>query len=313
MNLQHDPTVSIIIPTCNRLTLLKRALLCVQNQDYKNLVQIIVTDDSSNNETELYVSEISKQDPRVVYIKNVTYEKGPSGNKQNGIDYATGYFVGTFDDDDELFPDAVSSMIDVYVKLGYRHILANCTRSTDGELSGKSYGISEEVSYKDILTGRYNGEYFGIFARDLLKNYKLADDTWGGESVLWWQLFKQEPAYYLHKIVRVYHVDLGTNVSDHYIKHSRRTFLSYKYRVDLFEQDLLAYAPKQYQKYALLAAFFASLDFDYGNVVKYIYRAWVYTKKTLFLVSFTLFILIPLPKKLKGRVYEFAKRRYLKS
>jgi GalNAc5-diNAcBac-PP-undecaprenol beta-1,3-glucosyltransferase len=312
MNQKSLPTVSIIITTCNRLELFKRALLSVQNQDYKNLVEIIVTDDSSNTETEEYISEISKQDPRVRYIKNTTYQKGPGGNKQNGFDVAKGDFIGNFDDDDELLPTAISDLMDVYLRLGYRHIMANCLLD-NGSWSGKHYGVSESITYQDILTEKYRGGYWGIFARDLMKDYKMADDAWGGESILWWHIFKQEPAYYLHKIVHIYHDQVGGNVSANYINHTHRTFLSFKYKLDYFGDDLLRYAPFQYERRALAAAFFASLDFDYKNALKYSSLAWMHSKKNLFLVAFTAFILIPLPKIWKGKIYECAKRRYLKS
>ena len=44
--------VSVIIPTYNRLELLKRAIESVKNQSYSN-IEIIIIDGSTNNETQL--------------------------------------------------------------------------------------------------------------------------------------------------------------------------------------------------------------------------------------------------------------------
>jgi len=252
------------------------------------------------------------QDARVRYTRNTKYQKGPGGNKQNGFDQAIGEFVGNFDDDDELLPTALTDLVQVYLDLGYRHIIGNC-RLDDGSWSGKNYGISQEVTYADWLTEKFRGGYWGIFARDLLKNYKMADDAWGGESILWWHLFKQAPVYYLHKIVHIYHNDSGGNVSVNYLNHTHRTFLSFKYKLDYFGDDLIRLAPFQYQRRALAAAFFASLDFDYKNALHYIKLAWMHGQKNLFLIVFSIFILIPLPKQWKGGLYESAKKRYMKS
>ena len=46
--------VSVIIPTYNRLELLKRAIESVKNQSYSNM-EIIIIDGSTNNETQLFL------------------------------------------------------------------------------------------------------------------------------------------------------------------------------------------------------------------------------------------------------------------
>ena len=49
--------VSVIIPTYNRLELLKRAIESVKNQSYSNM-EIIIIDGSTNNETQLFLKQL---------------------------------------------------------------------------------------------------------------------------------------------------------------------------------------------------------------------------------------------------------------
>jgi len=311
-NSRKKPSVSIIIPTYQRPELLVRALDQARAQDYSEVIEIIVTDDSHDEVTKNLVQEISIKDVRVSYVKNTRYERGPSGNKQNGLDHATGAFLAILDDDDELIPTAISDMIEPYLVHGYRHIFANCTRSTDGLMSGKHYGASTEVSYQDILQGKYEGEYFHLFARDLMGDYRIPDDTWVGESILLWRLFQQEGSYYLHKAVRIYHVDSGGNVSDQYLKHAQRTCNTYKYRVDLFGDDLKKYAPTRYQKYAYLAAFFAMVAGNTTTSRHYVSLAWHAGKINLKSIAMAGFILAPFPRRVKVWLYQQVKKWYTK-
>lgn len=62
------PLVSIGIPTYNRLELLKRCLNSVLGQTYKNL-EIIVSDNASDDETERYVKKLVKSDARLKYYR----------------------------------------------------------------------------------------------------------------------------------------------------------------------------------------------------------------------------------------------------
>ena len=94
------PSVSVIIPTCDRPVLFRKALESVLAQDYENIKEIIVTDDGSGGETREIAGKFRKENGKIIYSRNSKYKKGPNGNKQNGLDLATGDFIATLDDDD---------------------------------------------------------------------------------------------------------------------------------------------------------------------------------------------------------------------
>jgi len=301
------PTVSIIIPTCNRPLLLKRAIESVLNQDYENIIEIIVTDDAPNSETKKVVEEFQRKDKRIIYTINEKYKKGPTGNKNNGLDLASGEFIGILDDDDILLPDAISSLIDVYLRKGYKMIFGNCLRSDNKKFSGKHYGKSEEVNYKDILCGKFEGEYWGIFHRDLLGKKRFFDETFGGESLLWWQFYKIQPAFYLHKAVRVYNVENLDKVSKKYFLFPERSFLNYKYALLLFGKDLYNFCKKRFFKILILALFFAKIAKAKKEAKEIIRISFKITQNPL--IFLFVFFLI-LPKNFLIFLYNFYKRKF---
>ena len=88
---------SIIIPTCNRKELLKKCLeaLTPEKQEINSFeYEIIVSDDSQNNETELYITQ---HFPYVHYVKGP--QKGRSSNRNNGAKKAIGEWLIFIDDD----------------------------------------------------------------------------------------------------------------------------------------------------------------------------------------------------------------------
>lgn len=92
------PLVSVLIPTCNRPTLLLKAINSALLQSYKN-IEVVVSDNSSSTETEEMVSQIL--DARLVYSKN---EKniGPILNWRKALEIASGKYCVVLPDDDYL-------------------------------------------------------------------------------------------------------------------------------------------------------------------------------------------------------------------
>lgn len=101
--------ISVIIPTCDRVHLLKRAVESVLNQSFVDF-EIIIVDDHSNDSTLDYLDSI--RDKRVRFIARS--ERGGGAVARNtGILAANGEYVAFLDDDDVWHPSKLQRQVEL--------------------------------------------------------------------------------------------------------------------------------------------------------------------------------------------------------
>ena len=101
------PTVSIAIPTYNRIFYLRKAIQCALAQTYPH-IEVIVSDNASSDGTADYVSSLP--DPRLVFFRQQT-NLGMAGNWDACLERATGELFLLLSDDDDLEATAVEEMV----------------------------------------------------------------------------------------------------------------------------------------------------------------------------------------------------------
>jgi len=158
-----EPLLSVIIPTYNRLGLLKTLLSNV----FKTLnkcnfeYEVIVTDNASEDGTQQYFNEY--KNPKLRYYRN-SKNIGCSKNVLNGFSYATAPFVyGVLDDDNigesEFFIEALSILQEEKADIVF------------GRLAKRTSPISEIIpldrySFKDFYTSKeYLDNWFNLVER----------------------------------------------------------------------------------------------------------------------------------------------------
>lgn len=93
------PVFSVVIPTYNRASSIEAAIESALNQTF-DLLEVIVVDDGSKDDTEGVVRAIS--DKRVRYIRQ---ENGGAPKARNrGVDEAVGKYIAFLDSDDKFLP-----------------------------------------------------------------------------------------------------------------------------------------------------------------------------------------------------------------
>lgn len=103
--------VSVIIPTYNRSTLLKEAVLSVFEQSYRP-IECIVVDDGSTDDTSAIMQELAtynSSDFTLHYIDQSNAGSQVARNK--GISVATGDYIQYLDSDDLLYPDKLATQV----------------------------------------------------------------------------------------------------------------------------------------------------------------------------------------------------------
>lgn len=174
--------VSILIRTCNRPDILKKALYSVKNQTYKN-IEVIVVEDGQN------ISEgVIKEEFSDLNIKYVSTKQRVGRSKAGNIALALskGKYINFLDDDDELLPQHIEILLKSFL---------------ESERYGAIYSIATEYQIKVVSRYpykfkikrkliRYNEEYHKLtlfhhnyipiqsimFLRELYENYGGFDE-----------------------------------------------------------------------------------------------------------------------------------------
>lgn len=107
--------VSVIIPTKNRLLLLRETLESLFRQKYSSWEALIV-DDGSTDGTKEFVSGLSENDSRFRYLPRKDQPPGASSCRNIGISQARGDYVIFLDSDDLLAPECLEGRLEVMRK-----------------------------------------------------------------------------------------------------------------------------------------------------------------------------------------------------
>ena len=103
----NNESVSVIIPTYNRIKTLPRAVESVLAQNYSNL-ELIIVDDGSDDGTDGYVKSIN--DDRVVYIKGE--HKGAGAARNTGVRNSKYDLIAFCDSDSEWYPNKLKIQLE---------------------------------------------------------------------------------------------------------------------------------------------------------------------------------------------------------
>jgi len=142
--------VSIVIPVYNGAKYIIETLISVQQQTFTNW-ECIIVDDGSTDDTAIVIKKYITADQRFNYIHQLN--KGLSGARNTGIQYAKGDFIQFLDADDVLLPQKLQKQLH-----GFED-------TTDDII----------VSYTDYLSGSsddvYRPSHFPVSPKFNSKNY----------------------------------------------------------------------------------------------------------------------------------------------
>jgi len=101
------PFFSIIIPTYNRCELVKKCILSIQDQTFKDWECIVINDGSTDN-TQIEIADFTKSDARITLINQQNSERAISRN--NGAQIAKGEYFIFIDSDDSFEKEHLSNL-----------------------------------------------------------------------------------------------------------------------------------------------------------------------------------------------------------
>ncbi|UTV79983.1 glycosyltransferase [Acidithiobacillus sp. YTS05] len=161
------PLVTVIIPTCNRVRLLKDALKSIVDQNYRNWECVVVNDGGED-----IVSTVRMIDEQERFrIVTHTTSIGPGGARNTALKLARGQIICYLDDDDLWRSDHLSTVVKA---------LSSCPRPsfvyTDAEIVLEKIGGCGDRHVLSSLGNPYSHQSF-IRDRLLVQNY-IPINTW---------------------------------------------------------------------------------------------------------------------------------------
>jgi glycosyltransferase involved in cell wall biosynthesis len=204
------PNVSVIIPTCNRATLLPVAIQSVLDQTFHDF-ELLVVDDASDISVDDVVA--SFQDKRVRLIQHDS-RRGGAAARNTGIRNSYGDYVAFLDDDDEWYPEKLARQMEVMLK-AQPEVAAVYTGylvvdRSDGNVSGRMIPSRRGKIYAELLKSNpIGGTSSVLLKRSCLQKVGLFDESLPSfqDRDLWIRISKefqfdyvQEPLlnYFLH-------------------------------------------------------------------------------------------------------------------
>ncbi len=113
--------ISIIIPVYNQIKYIKRCLISVAKQSYKE-IEVIVIDDGSTDKSEIIIEDVAKTDSRfkVIHQKN----GGVSSARNRGIAIAKGRYITFIDGDDYIGPQYIEHLVEQAIHTNAKIVLS---------------------------------------------------------------------------------------------------------------------------------------------------------------------------------------------
>jgi glycosyltransferase involved in cell wall biosynthesis len=212
------PLVSVIIPTYNRVDMLKRAIDSVKKQTYPAL-EIIVVNDNSSDGTYDYLESLCLEGRELKILHNQK-NLNAGKNRQIGYQNCSGEYI-VFLDDDDFYTD-----VDFFIKAieifslnpDLAFVSANSYIQKCEDLSISEIGILGRIDRRRYLNGfqfdikKPNSTFVTVFSREKLDSVGFLTMSMMNDVAIYLRALLAGDAYLMQDVVGVYLIH-GKNIS----------------------------------------------------------------------------------------------------
>ena len=125
------PKVSVIVPVFNKAPYVGKCIESVLKQTLSDIELILINDGSSDKSEEVCQRYLADQRVQYIFQEN----SGPAAARQNGIDHASGEYLGFVDADDWIEPDMYEKMYGAALAADADIVMCNTIENDDGRKS----------------------------------------------------------------------------------------------------------------------------------------------------------------------------------
>jgi glycosyltransferase involved in cell wall biosynthesis len=246
--------VTIVTATFNRAHFLMRVWKSIKNQD-ADFEWLVVDNDFSKDNTAEIVRGFA--DPRVRYVGGVAGRSGANAARNIGAAMASGCYVVFLDDDDELAPEALKSMVEA-LDAAPDHVGVagfGCVLAGHSAEAAK-YPPPEIYGEEDFLSGRVpHGERIYIFRKEIFAHFSLPEDLPLSEGIFIFEVSKKFSYLISGKIARIYHLhDSNASVGKFIVDRSKHIGRNFE-RIIANHEEVLATHPQARGRFLKKALF----------------------------------------------------------
>ncbi len=202
---EKKPLVSIIVRTKDRPELLKKALSSIASQTYRPIEVVLVNDGGCGLDTaelDTLLGDVS------LNYRRLEENRGRSRAANEGIEHASGEYVGLLDDDDEFYPDHVETLVSVLVRGEYKVAYTDSLCAFQEWVTDKYVTVSKKVLYSEdfdrerLLIANYIPMLNVLFKRDLISRAGSFDEQLEAHEDwdLWLRLSRESDFFHINKI-----------------------------------------------------------------------------------------------------------------
>jgi len=167
------PTVSIVVPTCNRLNLLMRCIESVR-RTVDLPAEIIVVDGASRDGTRVWLAS----HPDILSVLEPT-RAGPTQAVNRGFRVASGTYVMWLNDDAELLPAAVQAAVATIERADLEDVgMVGFYHTMRQERNRLDEVVQDGLTYGFFHVRGYPYANFGLLRRELLQRVGYADEDY---------------------------------------------------------------------------------------------------------------------------------------
>lgn len=194
------PTVSVIIPTCNRLDMLERSVSSVLAQTLQPLEIIVV------NDAGVAVEPLLASLDRKGIIRSATHttNKGASAARNTGLAMARGDYIAYLDDDDLYLPEHLASVVPQLAASDCRFGYAFAEYVIDDMKDGVLVNVGRVQPYTGIaysrdrlLVANFIPTPTWVFARSLIEDVGTFDESFAACEDWEWLIRASEKTEFL--------------------------------------------------------------------------------------------------------------------
>lgn len=217
-----QPVISVIVPAYKAEKYIEQTLSSIREQSYKGVIETVVVDDCSPDNTLIVCRDFAKKVPedelRPIKILENDSNSGVAATRNRAVKESIGEYVCFLDSDDYWDKEKVEKQLDLIgriAKEGKPEPILICTGrecvDENGKLLNKRMDVPEVITYKAMLKTNLIPCSSVMLKKEIALKYPMERDDLAEDYIDWMRIIKEYgPAYGINEPLLKYRMIQGS-------------------------------------------------------------------------------------------------------